>query len=141
MSCSSDLRLKKDVVDTGSAVDWLGNMRVRDFTVRASNERRTGVIAQEMLLTHPEMVHMNADGLYTVDEPNTWRFVKAIQELKADNDNLRALFDRDHDEIAKLKADNDNLKTQLKAANDNQAVEIQAIKSLRREMDKLKTAK
>lgn len=42
--------------------------------------------------------------------------VKAIQELKA-------LFDGDHADIAKLKADNDN----LKAANDNEAAQIKVL--------------
>ena len=93
VSCSSDVRLKKDIVDSGDALAWLGDMRVRDFTVRATGERRTGVIAQEMLPAHPDMVHMGPDNLYKVDEPNPWEFVKAIQELKADNDNLRGAND------------------------------------------------
>jgi hypothetical protein len=119
VSCSSDMRLKKDIVDSGSGLSWLGNMRVRDFTIKSTGERRTGVIAQEMQVTHPDMVHMGSNSFYTVDEPNPWKFVKAIQELKA-------LIDTDHDAIAKLQADNDN----LRAANDN----------LRARLDKLEAA-
>jgi hypothetical protein len=92
VACSSDIRLKKDIADSGSVLDWLGGMRIRDFTVRSTGERRTGIIAQEMLITHPDMVHMNDDGYYTVDEPNPWKLIKAIQQLKADNNNLRAEF-------------------------------------------------
>jgi Chaperone of endosialidase len=56
VSCSSDIRLKRDIVDTDSALKWLLDMRIRDYTVRVTGERRTGVIAQEMLKTHSDMV-------------------------------------------------------------------------------------
>jgi len=89
-SCSSDARLKNDIVDTGVALPWIGDMRIRDFTLKATGEHKTGVIAQEMLTNHPDMVHVGKDGFYTVDDPNPWKLVKAIQELKTDNDNLKA---------------------------------------------------
>jgi hypothetical protein len=72
VSCSSDMRLKKDIQDSDSALPWIDDMRIRDFTVKATGERRTGVIAQEMKDTHPDMVHKNAEGFYSVDEPNPW---------------------------------------------------------------------
>jgi hypothetical protein len=104
-SCSSDIRLKKDIQDSGAALPDLQDMRIRDFTLRATDERRTGVIAQEILKAHPDMVHMGKDGFYTVDEPNPWKLVKAIQELKADNDQL----------VTRISAEDDA----MKAANDN----------------------
>jgi hypothetical protein len=48
-SCSSDMRLKKDIQDSGAALPDLQDMRIRDFTLRATDERRTGVVAQEIL--------------------------------------------------------------------------------------------
>jgi hypothetical protein len=90
LSCTSDIRLKQDITDTGSALNWLGDIRIRDYAFKADpSHRHTGVIAQEMLKTHPDMVRMGEDGFYTVDEPNPWMLVKAIQELKSDNDELR----------------------------------------------------
>lgn len=62
---------------------------------------------QEVKITHPEMVHVSGDGLYTVDAPNPWKLVKAIQELKADND--------------RLKAANDNMRATISA--DHRAIE------------------
>lgn len=95
-SCSSDARLKTDITDAeGRALDWVKDFRIRDYTVKADGSRQTGVIAQEVQATHPEMVHTGADGMMTVDEPGVWKLVQAIQELKADNDNLR----RDLDEL------------------------------------------
>lgn len=106
IACSSDQRLKTDIRDTGDALAWLDDMRVRDFTVIATGESNTGVIAQEILQTHPDLVHMGPDGYYGVDVPNIWKLVRAIQQLRAQND--------------ELKADNEA----LKAANDNEADEI-----------------
>jgi hypothetical protein len=100
-TCSSDIRLKKDIVDSGSGLAWLGDMRVRDFTMRDTGERQTGVIAQELQQTHPDMVHMEANGFYGVNSPNPWILVKAIQEQQG--------------EIASLKAANDNLEKRLEA--------------------------
>jgi hypothetical protein len=104
-TCTSDVRLKREIVDTGDALAWLGTMRMRDFTLRATGERRTGVIAQEMVKVHPEMVRMGATGFYQVDVPDAWKLIKAIQELKAENDDL----------VTRIGAEDDALKT----ANDN----------------------
>src|SRR6266436_3874150 len=82
VSCSSDARLKKDIADTGDMLAWVRDMRIRDFTIIADGERRTGVIAQELLPSHPDMVRMGPNGFYTVDQPDPWKLVKAIQQLK-----------------------------------------------------------
>ena len=103
-SCSSDVRLKTDIVDSGDALASLGGMRVRDFTMKATGERQTGVIAQELATAHPDMVRMGSNGFLTVDSPNPWMLVKAIQELKADNDNLRAANDNQSAQIKTLSA-------------------------------------
>jgi hypothetical protein len=87
-------------------------MRMRDFTLKATGERRTGVIAQEMMKVHPEMVRMGATGFYQVDVPDAWKLIKAIQELKAENDDL----------VTRIGAEDDALKEAdeaVKAANAN----------------------
>lgn len=89
VSCSSDERLKKDIVDAGPALPKIDDMRIRQFTEKATGERVIGTIAQEMQKTHPEMVHEGTNGMLTVDTPSPWVMVKAIQELRADNDDLR----------------------------------------------------
>jgi hypothetical protein len=50
-----------------SRLAQLSDMRVRDFTLRSTGERRTGVIVREMLPLHPDMVHLGFDSLYAVD--------------------------------------------------------------------------
>jgi hypothetical protein len=83
---------------------WIEDMRIRDFTVKATGERKTGVIAQEMLPNHPDMVHKNAEGLYSVDEPNPWKLVKTIQELNARLAKDEATIAADAATIAAMKA-------------------------------------
>ena len=89
VACSSDKRLKEDIHDAKSALDYFGGIHVREFKVKATGEQKTGVIAQEMLQNYGSMVHMGTDGFYTVDEPNPWQLVKAIQELQAEITQLR----------------------------------------------------
>ena len=110
-SCTSDKRLKTDIKDSESALPRISDMRIRDFTVKVTGERRTGVIAQEMLPIHPDMVHKNGDGFYSVDEPNPWMMIKAIQELKADNDDLRSINAHQSKAIDDLRKDFETYKT------------------------------
>jgi hypothetical protein len=60
---------------------------------RTTGERATGVVAQELMVTHPEMVHMAANGFYAVDNPKPWKLVKALQELTERRDLLLAELD------------------------------------------------
>jgi endosialidase-like protein len=112
--CSSDRRLKDDIVDATPALPQLADMRVRNYTIKASGERTIGVIAQEMIWKHADMVHMGAEGMYGVEAPNIWLLVKAIQELKDTNDDLAARLSADDDA---LKAATDNI-TELRAVFD-----------------------
>jgi hypothetical protein len=47
------------------------------------------VIAQEEQKIHPDAVHADAQGMLSVDAPNPWKLVKALQELRAEVDWLR----------------------------------------------------
>lgn len=80
-SCSSDRRLKKDIVDASSVLDYIRDIVIRDYVVKTSGDNMTGVIAQEIMKTHPELVTVDEDGTYMVSSINTWKLVKAIQEL------------------------------------------------------------
>src|SRR5262249_42598363 len=93
VACTSDGRLKHNVKDTATALERLQDYRIRDYTVSGEAMFQTGVIAQELRETRPQEVHEGSNGLLTVDQPNPWLLVKAIQELKADNDKLRGCLD------------------------------------------------
>jgi hypothetical protein len=90
VSCSSDMRLKSDAIDAPSALLWLSSIRVRDFTWKNTGQKRTGVIAQELQETHPEMVTYNrGTDEWTVEQPNPWTLVKLLQEQQAEIDDLK----------------------------------------------------
>ncbi len=104
ISCSSDERLKKNIVDEGSALKWLANMRVRNYTIKSTGQNQTGVIAQEMLANHPEMVRTNEKGTYLVEQPNPWKLVKAIQEQQEQINAQQEQMKKDQATIAAMKA-------------------------------------
>ena len=82
-TCSSDIRLKTDISETAPVLDYFLGIPIKDYTVIASGDRMTGVIAQELLENYPELVVMGEDGYYGVKELRSWQFIKAIQELDA----------------------------------------------------------
>ena len=133
VSCSSDARFKSGIQDTGDALGWLNDLRVREFIWNATGEQRTGVIAQEVKEKHPEMVHTDTKGFYTVDEPNPWKIIKAMQELKAENDNLHIAHDNEERNVASLtKAVHEQQAeiSQLKAVNESYAAKLGQIEAV-----------
>lgn len=100
-TCTSDIRLKTNIKDAAPALPYLLGIPIKDFTVIASGDNKTGVIAQELLEKYPELVHMDSNGYYMVDGINSWKLVKAIQEQQS--------------QIEQLKAENNALNSRLTA--------------------------
>lgn len=88
-SCSSDARLKENIRDASQVIDSFMNFKIRDYTVKKTGEKGTGVIAQEVMEIYPELVTVGEDGYLMVDEVNSWKLIKAIQELKQENEALK----------------------------------------------------
>ena len=110
---TSDARLKADITDTHFGLADLMKIKVRDYSLVANGQKFTGFIAQELNGIYPAAVTVGGDDVKT----HPWAvdygklaplIVKAVQELKAANDNL--------------KAENDALRAELDAANDNMKV-------------------
>ncbi|MFH1751636.1 MAG: tail fiber domain-containing protein [archaeon] len=95
-TCSSDAKLKSNISEAEPTLSYLSSMPVRDYTVKASGDRMTGFIAQELQKTHPELVSVGSDGTLMVSSLPQAKLIKAIQELKAENDALKALVCLDH---------------------------------------------
>lgn len=91
-TCSSDERLKSNITDAASVLSEINGLKIHDYTVIASGQQTTGLIAQEVINTHPEMVHMGEDGYYKVDSYNPWKVLKGIQELSTNADDLQTTF-------------------------------------------------
>lgn len=95
----SDVRMKENIIDAGSGLEKLKNVKVRSFDWKKTKEHNDfGVIAQELVEVAPECVTKgtdNEDG--SIDKP--WQvdtsvlvpaLIKAVQELKAEVDALKA---------------------------------------------------
>jgi hypothetical protein len=63
-----------------------------------------GVIAQEVLETNPELVTTGPNGMYSVQLPNQWQVVKAIQELSITTESITNLVEGDNSFVGKLRA-------------------------------------
>lgn len=83
VSCSSDERLKTDIVDATGSLSDLMKFKIRDYIVKASGQKMTGVIAQEVQQIFPDMVHTDSKGYLMVETPSIWKVVLGIQEIAA----------------------------------------------------------
>jgi hypothetical protein len=91
----SDRRLKENIVDLPTQINNIMALRPVEFDYIESEGggHQTGFIAQEMQEVYPDAVGERApDGMLTVTgwSKTEARLVKAIQELKAEVDSLRA---------------------------------------------------
>lgn len=96
VTCSSDERLKENIVDADSVLPYFMDFRIREYDVLASGDHMTGVVAQEVMEVYPELVRMGGNGFYTVEIPSTWQVIKGIQELKISIDDLES-FDLENE--------------------------------------------
>jgi len=97
----SDERFKKDVTTIADAVDKLNELRGVNFNWRQdeypdhefNDKPQLGLIAQEVKEVFPELVMQDNEGYYSVDYVKlTPVLVEAVKELKAENDELKALM-------------------------------------------------
>ncbi len=104
VTCSSDERLKENIVDAPSALDYFRPFKIREYNVKASGDRMVGVIAQEVLEINPDLVSTSLDGMYSVKLPNQWQTIKAIQELDIKVASIESLVDEEGSFVQKLKS-------------------------------------
>jgi len=93
----SDIRLKENIEDLPLQLDNICALRPVEFDYKTGGHQ-IGFIAQEMQEIYPDVVGEDSDGMLTVTgwSKTEARLVKAIQELKAELDTVKA-------EIATLK--------------------------------------
>jgi hypothetical protein len=113
---SSDRRLKENFADSKLGLNALMDIPVQDFNFISDKEKKRvqGFIAQDVYKVYPEAVTTNGDdGTKPLKDGKGWSvdygrltplLARAIQELKADNDNLRAANDKEAAQIKTLTA-------------------------------------
>lgn len=94
-SCSSDAKFKTDIKPAWwnvGAIFHVWSYPIRTFRLKSDGSKHLGVVAQELQKVHPEMVHTFeqrdqqgniTDSFLTVDEPNPWLVMLAVQQLLA----------------------------------------------------------
>ena len=109
-STTSDIRIKKNIVDNDIGLKEILQLKVKNFEYRlpeeiedekiasravASPGTKVGVIAQEVEDILPDIVETHeATGVKSVDPDNlTWYLVNAVKELSAENTALKQRLD------------------------------------------------
>lgn len=151
VSCSSDARLKTDISSAADVLSEINGLNVYDYTIIATGQKATGLIAQDVMQTNPEMVHMGEDGYYKVDSYNSWKLLKGIQELSSNIDNLQSTFttaleqtngnlEQTNQKLADLGLRVDDLSATLQSYADQLADHNQRIQSLEAKVQQLEQA-
>ena len=88
---TSDVRLKKDITQLNSGLDKILSLNPVNFRWKKNDERNNiGLIAQEVEEVIPESVFENNDIKSISYNMITATLVKGMQELKSENDTLKA---------------------------------------------------
>ena len=107
-NCTSDARLKKDIVRIPNALDKISRLNGVTFKWKDKNKDKNthiGVIAQNIEKTFPEIVTEMPDGMKAVDYAALVSpLIEATKELKTKNEKLER-------EVTALKNDIEKLKT------------------------------
>jgi hypothetical protein len=98
----SDIKYKENIVDATPKLDDILKLQVRNFNLIGDNKKQIGFIAQEFEEVFPSMVDISIDK-NTEEEYKSIKttvlipmLVKAIQELKSENDTLKSILQRNN---------------------------------------------
>jgi hypothetical protein len=123
---TSDRNLKTEI-ETAGGLDIVTRLRGVSFRWKDSGKLATGVIAQEVAEVLPAAVDTDDKGVKSVDYMQIiGPMIEAIKQLKADNDDLSALSERQLGMIGDLRAANDNQSAEI----DRLRAEIETFKRL-----------
>ncbi len=98
----SDIRLKKDISPIQNALDKVMELKPVNFVLRQGNKPSLGLISQDLEKVYPQLVsdengtkYINYDGLFGP-------VIGGVQDLKRENDDLRAQLKAQSDRIDRL---------------------------------------
>ena len=90
INTTSDERAKDDITPITGALDKVQQLGGYSFTLKATDEKSSGVIAQEVQKVMPELVQEGAEGLLSVQYGNmVGLLIEAIKEQQAQIDELK----------------------------------------------------
>ena len=92
---ASDIRLKADIHPMENALERLLAIHGVEFRWKSTQHEDMGVIAQDVAQTFPNIVHIDASGLKSVEYDSLIApVIEAIRELKAENDHMLLEIER-----------------------------------------------
>ena len=90
VNTTSDERAKDDITPITGALDKVQQLGGYSFTLKATDEKSSGVIAQEVQKVMPELVQEGAEGFLSVQYGNmVGLLIEAIKEQQAQIDELK----------------------------------------------------
>jgi hypothetical protein len=90
INTTSDERAKDDITPITGALDKVQQLGGYSFTLKATDEKSSGVIAQEVQKVMPELVQEGAEGLLSVQYGNmVGLLIEAIKEQQSQIDELK----------------------------------------------------
>ena len=90
-SITSDIRIKKNVESLDSGLSIIAALRPVEFDYIKNDKHDIGFIAQEYQTVLPNQIAEDADGMLSLNQNLVPYLVKAIQELKAEIEELKGL--------------------------------------------------
>lgn len=105
-TCSSDERLKTNIKNWNSdALSALMNLPIKTYDWKQGGKDQLGVIAQDAQKADKNLVQLGPDGLLQVHfEELPFYTIKAVQQLKTENDQLKSKVDSLEQRLQKLEA-------------------------------------
>jgi hypothetical protein len=103
-SCSSDERLKENIKPIENGLDLIMKLEPKSFNFIGKNTTQAGLIAQDVQKINPDWITSSDTPGYMSWNDNgfiQWSTVKAIQELKTENDNLKSEVEMLKQELCK----------------------------------------
>ena len=88
---TSDRRLKADVHPVDNALNRILSIRGVEFRWKNTGQKDMGVIAQNVAIAFPEVVHTNSAGMKSVEYDSLVApLIEAVRELKIENNAMNA---------------------------------------------------
>lgn len=101
---ASDIRLKHDIMPLTGVLDKMATLKGYSFRMNRGNDKKFGVIAQDLEKVYPELVQEVGDGFKGVDYIGLiGPLVAAVNELREQNAALKVELDRQAEELKQLK--------------------------------------
>jgi len=99
-TCSSDRRLKENIIPIENAVEYLIKFNPVNYNFIGQSETLSGLIAQDVEAIDPSLIMPTGEEDYiTYTDPGfKYILIQAIKELKAENDALKEIVCLDHPE-------------------------------------------